>query len=63
MPTQGFSWPLLGRRTRSLGRGGKRVGASLVEAPFGDMVRVPYLKICHRRGMLAIMEKDSMMLW
>ena len=37
MPTQGFSPGRLGRRTRSLGRGGRRGGASFVLAPLGGI--------------------------
>ena len=37
IPTQGFSPGLFGRRTRSLGRGGRRGGASFVLPPLGGM--------------------------
>ena len=40
IPTQGFSPGLFGRRTRSLGRGGRRGGASFVLPPFGGMIVV-----------------------
>jgi hypothetical protein len=38
MPTHGFGPGWLGRRMRSLGRGGRRGGASLVLLPLGGMV-------------------------
>ncbi len=38
MPTHGFGTGWLGRRMRSLGRGGRRGGASFVLLPFGGMV-------------------------
>lgn len=34
MERHGFPSTLLGRRTRSFGRGGSRIGATFVEAPF-----------------------------
>ena len=37
MPTQGFSEVAFGRRTRSLGSGGRRGALSLVDAPFGGI--------------------------
>ena len=39
MLMHGFSSTLLGRRTRSLGRGGRRVGARAVEPPLPGMTR------------------------
>lgn len=38
MPTHGFGAGWFGRRMRSLGRGGRRGGASLVLVPLGGMV-------------------------
>ena len=40
MPIHGFASGLFGRRTRSLGSGGKRVGASFVEVPLGGILTV-----------------------
>ena len=37
MLMHGFSSNLLGRRTRSFGSGGRRVGATTVEPPRGGM--------------------------
>ena len=42
IPTHGFSPGLLGRRTRSLGRGGRRGGVSFVLPPLGGIV-----VLCH----------------
>lgn len=44
IPTQGFSPGLFGRRTRSLGRGGRRGGASFVLPPLGGMVAILALR-------------------
>lgn len=38
MPMHGFSFGALGRRMRSLERGGRRGGARLVETPLGGIV-------------------------
>lgn len=40
MPKHGFASDLLGRRTRSLGSGGNRVGVSVVGTPLGGMIKV-----------------------
>ena len=42
MRTQGFVSTLFGRRTRNLGRGGRRVGVTAVEAPLGGMALSSY---------------------
>ena len=42
IPTQGFSPGLFGRRIRSLGRGGRRGGASFVLPPLGGMVVISH---------------------
>jgi hypothetical protein len=36
----GFESALFGRRTLSLGRGGRRTAATFVEAPFGGMLKI-----------------------
>lgn len=38
-PTQGFSSGAFGRRTRSLGKGGRRGGGSFVLTPFGGILK------------------------
>lgn len=54
IPTQGFSPGRFGRRTRSLGRGGRRGGASFVLPPLGGMItgstnEAEMLSLTHRR--------------
>jgi hypothetical protein len=42
----GFASVWFGRRTRNLGRGGRRIGCSFVEAPFGGIfVQSPSLSL------------------
>ncbi len=36
----GFESTWFGRRTRSLGRGGRRTAATFVDAPFGGMAKI-----------------------
>ena len=49
MPKQGFGSGAFGRRTRNLGRGGRRGGASFVLPPFGGIVAVYHdLTECYR---------------
>ena len=54
IPVQGFSPGRLGRRTRSLGKGGRRGGASFVLPPLGGMVlgrwEVEVLLVMHWGG-------------
>lgn len=60
MPTQGFSPGRFGRRTRSLGRGGRRGGASFVLPLLGGMVMTgkPFLHApLGVLGMLSLMHR------